>query len=75
MVYIVVYFLIVNLNFHIFHLFYLKKLNLKYEGTQQFKLNIFRANSTVANLVHVKVEIESLSNTESIFVKCYVKDI
>ena len=52
-----------------------KKLNLKYEGTQQFKLNVFRANSTVENLVHVKVEIESLSNTESIFVKCYVKDI
>ena len=52
-----------------------EKLNLKSEGTQQFKLNIFGANSTVKNLDYVKLEIESFSNTESIFVKCYVKDI
>ena len=52
-----------------------KKINLKSECTQQFKLNVFGANSTVENLDYVKVEIESFSNTESIFVKCYVKDI
>ena len=40
-----------------------KKLNLKSEGTQQFKLNVFGANTTVKNLDYVKVEIESLSNT------------
>ena len=40
-----------------------KKLNLKSEGTQQFKLNDFGANTTVENLDYVKVEIESLSNT------------
>ena len=52
-----------------------KKLYLKSEGTQQFKLNVFGANSTVENLNYVKVKIESLFSIESIFVKCYVKDI
>ena len=52
-----------------------QKLNLKSVGTQKFKLNVFGANSTVENLDYAKVEIQSLSNTESIFVKCYVKDI
>ena len=42
----------------------LKKLSLKSEGTQQFKLNIFGSNSTVENLDYVKTEIESFSNTE-----------
>ena len=60
-----------------------KKLNLKSEGIQRFKLNVFGANSTVENLDCVKVKIESifvkcyikesLSSTENIFVKCYVK--
>ena len=48
---------------------------MKSEGTQQFKLNVFGANSTVENLDYVNVKIESLSSTETIFVKCYVKDI
>ena len=52
-----------------------KKLNLKSEGKQQFKLNVFGANSTVKNLDYVKVKIKSLSSTKSIFVNCYVKDI
>ena len=48
---------------------------MKSEDTQQFKLNFFGANSTVENLDYVKFKTESLSSTESIFVKCYVKDI
>ena len=31
--------------------------------------------TTVKNLGYAKIEIESFSNTESIFMKCYVKDI
>ena len=34
-----------------------KKLNLESEGTQQFKLNIFGANSTVENLDYVEVKV------------------
>ena len=52
-----------------------EKINLKSEGTQQLKLNVFGANSTVQNLDYVKVKVESLSSTESIFVRYYVKDI
>ena len=48
---------------------------MKSEGKQQFKLDVFGANSAVENIDYVKVEIESLSSTERIFVKCYVKDI
>ena len=48
---------------------------MKSKGTQQFKLNVFGANSTVENLDYVEVKVESLSSTESIFLKCYVKDI
>ena len=42
---------------------------------QQFKLNVFEANSTVKNLDYLDVKIESLTSTHSIFLKCYVKDI
>ena len=42
---------------------------------QQFKLNVFEANSTVKNLDYLDVKIESLTSTQSIFLKCYVKDI
>ena len=52
-----------------------KELNLKSEGTRQFKLSVFGANSTAENLGYVKLEFESLSNTKNIFVKCYVKGI
>lgn len=48
---------------------------MKSEGTQQFKLNVFEANSAVKNLDYLNVKIESLSSTQSIFLKCYVKDI
>ena len=48
---------------------------MKSEGTQQFKLNVFEANSTVKNLDYLHVKIESLTSTQSIFLKCYVKDI
>ena len=50
-------------------------INLKSEGTQQFKLKVSGANPTAENLDYVKVENKSFSNTASIFVKCYVKDI
>lgn len=43
---------------------------MKPEGTQQFG-----ANCAVENLDCFKVKTESLSSTESIFMKCYVKDI
>ena len=48
---------------------------MKSEGTQQFKLNVFEVNSAVKNLDYLNVKIESLSSTQSIFLKCYVKDI
>ena len=48
---------------------------MKSEGTQQFKLNVFEANSNVKNLDYLHVKIESLTSTQSIFLKCYVKDI
>ena len=51
------------------------ELNLKSEGMQQFKLNVFEANSAVKNLDYLNVKIESLSSTQNIFLKCYVKDI
>ena len=58
-----------------FCLVYLKKLDLKSESTHQFKLYIFGTSSTVENLDYAKVKTASLSSTESIFLKCYVKSI
>ena len=52
-----------------------KKLDLKSESTHQFKLYIFGTSSTVENLDYAKVKTASLSSTESIFLKCYVKSI